>query len=433
MSRFLFASTPVLAHSTNPLPFAARLIEDGHEVTWYAGSAFADRITAIGAHHVPMPAEIDLSIPEGYARYEHLLTGSGVKQIRQTFIEYFYGTVPTSARRLQAILRGFPADVMLSDGVMRAPQFVHEMGGPVWATYGDGPLPVDEPLIPPFGPGLRYRAGIAGRMRNAMMRRVAARIFAPVDVARGEIRRELGLPLDGTGVMGGIMSPFLHLQGCTPGFEYPIRNVPEQVRWVGALRPDRVAWAKPDWWDHITRTPDRVVHVSQGSLRPDMTELIVPTVLAMASEPVTVIVTTGGPSAIDLANALGRPLPANVIVSEFVPYDELLAHVDVFVTNGGYTGLTLALAHGVPIVQAGTTEEKSENGARLEHSGAGIALRTSRPTAKQVGDGIRRVLGNDNFVRAARRLAAEMAPHDAGREGAAHLAELAATRGLVTR
>jgi len=303
----------------------------------------------------------------------------------------------------------------------------------VWATYGDGPLPVDEPLIPPFGPGLRYRAGLAGRMRNAMMRRVAARIFAPVDAARDDVRLELGLPLDGKGVMDGVISPFLHLQGCTPGFEYPIRNVPEQVRWVGALRPDRVAWTKPIWWDHLVKSSDRVVHVSQGSLRPDMTELIVPTVLAMANEPVTVVVTTGGPSADDLARALGRPIPANVIVAEFVPYDELLPHVDVFVTNGGYTGVTLALAHGVPIVQAGTTEEKSENGARVEHSGVGIALRTGRPTAKQIGDGIRRVLNGDGHLLAARRIAAEMAPHDAGREGAAFLAELAATRGRVTR
>ncbi len=52
--------------------------------------------------------------------------------------------------------------------------------------------------------------------------------------------------------------------------------------------------------------------------------------------------------------------PANVRAAEFLPYAELFARTDVFVTNGGYTGVTLALAHGVPIVQAGTTEEKAE-------------------------------------------------------------------------
>jgi UDP:flavonoid glycosyltransferase YjiC (YdhE family) len=380
-----------------------------------------------------MPEEIDLSLPSGYARYEHLLTGSGIKQIRQTFTEYFFGTVPTSARRLQEILADFPADVMLSDAVMMAPQFVHEMGGPVWASYGDGPLALNEPHIPPFGPGMRYRAGLTGRMRNAVARRIAGRIFAQVDAEREAVRVQLGLKPDGKRAMELDISPYLHLQGCTPGFDYPFRNVPEHVRWVGALRPDPMPWSPPEWWNMIVRSPEPVIHVSQGSLRPDMTELIVPTVLAMADQPVMVVVTTGGPTATDLAAALGRPVPSNVIVAEFVPYDELLPHVDVFVTNGGYTGVTLALAHGVPIVQAGTTEEKAENGARIEHSGVGIALRTGRPSSGQVRDGINRVLEQDRYWIAAQRIAAEMAEHDAGREGAALLAELAATRESVTR
>ena len=38
MARFLFASIPVPAHTSNPLPIAARLVERGHEVVWYAGA-----------------------------------------------------------------------------------------------------------------------------------------------------------------------------------------------------------------------------------------------------------------------------------------------------------------------------------------------------------------------------------------------------------
>ena len=35
------------------------------------------------------------------------------------------------------------------------------------------------------------------------------------------------------------------------------------------------------------------------------------------------------------------------------------------VTNGGYGGVQLALAHGVPLVVAGNTEEKGEIAARV--------------------------------------------------------------------
>ena len=46
MSTFLFASIPVPAHTANPLPFAARLVERGHRVLWYAGAVFHEQIAA---------------------------------------------------------------------------------------------------------------------------------------------------------------------------------------------------------------------------------------------------------------------------------------------------------------------------------------------------------------------------------------------------
>ncbi len=111
----------------------------------------------------------------------------------------------------------------------------------------------------------------------------------------------------------------------------------------------------------------------------------------------------------------------------------LLPHVDVFVTNGGYTGVTLALAHGIPIVQAGETEEKPDIGARIDWSGVGVRLGTTRPTPAAVRAAVRLVLTEPAYRLAAQRLQAEMAPHDAGREGAALLLRLAETGKPVLR
>ena len=161
-----------------------------------------------------------------------------------------------------------------------------------------------------------------------------------------------------------------------------------------------------------------MVHVTQGTIRPDMTELVAPAVRALAADDVLVVVTTGGPSAADVAAAVGAPLPANVRVAPFVPYDLLDAHADVVVTNGGYTGVTIALHHGVPLVQAGDTEEKGEIAARIHWSGVGVRLGTTRPTDDAVGAAVRRVLSEPAFREAAGRVAAEMAPHHAASEGA---------------
>jgi UDP:flavonoid glycosyltransferase YjiC (YdhE family) len=146
-----------------------------------------------------------------------------------------------------------------------------------------------------------------------------------------------------------------------------------------------------------------------------------------------VVVTTGQADPAGLEEAFGGPLPANARVARFVPYDALLPHVSCFVTNGGYTGVTLALHHGVPLVQAGTTEEKSEIAARIAWTGVGIRLGTTRPAPAAVRRAVTTVLERPDHAAAARRVQAEMARHDAGTEGADLLERLAATHAPVLR
>ena len=94
---------------------------------------------------------------------------------------------------------------------------------------------------------------------------------------------------------------------------------------------------------------------------------------------------------------LPHDLPANVRTATFLPYDRLLPLTDVYVTNGGYGGVHFALEHGVPIVVAGRTEDKTEVSARIAWSGVGIDLRTDDPTAEQVRKAVRRVLAEPSF------------------------------------
>jgi UDP:flavonoid glycosyltransferase YjiC (YdhE family) len=87
----------------------------------------------------------------------------------------------------------------------------------------------------------------------------------------------------------------------------------------------------------------------------------------------------------------------------------------------------LALAHSVPIVAAGRTEDKIEVNARVAHSGVGINLRTQSPRPDQLRDAVRRVLGEPNFRERARSVQREI--NELGREepAVAELEWLAAT------
>jgi UDP:flavonoid glycosyltransferase YjiC (YdhE family) len=433
VARFLFASIPVPAHTTNPLPIAARLCRRGHRVAWYAGAAFHDRIAATGATPLPYRDAHDFSGGDIFDHFPQYAGRGGARVIGEVFADVFIGHAPQRVADLRRILAATPADAMLCDGLMYGVGMVSELDGPPWATFGDGPLGFAEPDTPPFGPGLLPLAGPVGRLRNRLVGAAAKRVvFRAGQRVHDRIRTDLGLPAGGD-ALAASFSPYLHLQASTPGFEYPRTALPPHVHWVGALRPDPAPWTPPAWWPEVVTSSRPVVHVTQGSLRADVTELVVPALRALAGEDVLVVVTSGGASAADVEAAFGGPLPGNARVTPYLPYDELLPHADAFVTNGGWTGLTIALHHGVPIVQAGTTEEKAENGARVQWSGVGLRLGATRPSPRSVRTAVRRVLREPGFAAAAARVQAELAAHDAAEESADLLEELARTGRPVTR
>jgi UDP:flavonoid glycosyltransferase YjiC (YdhE family) len=117
-----------------------------------------------------------------------------------------------------------------------------------------------------------------------------------------------------------------------------------------------------------------------------------------------------------------------VRLERFIPHDVLLPHVDAMVTNGGYGGVQQALAHGVPLVVAGNSEDKPEVAARVQWSGAGINLHTGRPSQAMVARAVRRVLTRPSYRERAAALAAEIAASDPLGTIAHVLDQLCATR-----
>ena len=434
MSRFLFATVPVPAHSRNPLPVAARLVERGHEVLWFASRRFHDGIAAVGATPVPFGATLDYDGERLLEEFPELATLRGPRAIGWAYSELFVGEGAHRVADLEPVLSGQAVDAVLTDSLSYGVGLLAEARGIPAATFGDGPLARAHGETPAFGPGLLPMRGPLSRLRNHAVREASRRwVFTLAQERHDRLRAELGLPPDGLDVLQAAVSPMLHLQACTPSFEYPVPDLPATVHWVGALRPDPPAqWVPPSWWDEVCASTRPVVHVTQGSIRPDMRELVVPTLRALADDDVLVVVTTGGVPRSELEVLFGGALPANARVSEFIPYDLLLPHVHVCVTNGGYTGVTTALHHGVPLVQAGSTEEKAEIGARVAWSGVGVRIRSTSPRPLRLRQAVRRVLHDPRYRHAAQRLGAEMRRHDAAAEGAELLERLAVTGEPVT-
>ncbi|BAZ12546.1 glycosyltransferase, MGT family protein [Calothrix sp. NIES-4071] len=120
-------------------------------------------------------------------------------------------------------------------------------------------------------------------------------------------------------------------------------------------------------------------------------------------------------------------------IEQFIPYYHLLPHVDVMVTNGGYGGIQAALAHGIPLVTAGETEDKTEVSARVQWAGVGINLKTKTSTPKQLKDAVKTILTSSHYRQKAQYFQAEIARYNAPTNAAILLEKLAATKQPILR
>jgi UDP:flavonoid glycosyltransferase YjiC (YdhE family) len=201
----------------------------------------------------------------------------------------------------------------------------------------------------------------------------------------------------------------IFLQPCVPDFEYPRRDLPESVHFIGALPPVPAQASTPDIAADL-QTDKRVVLVTQGTIANfDLGQLIAPTLTALADrDDVMVLATTGGRPIGDVPVIA----PDNAVVREFLPFDRIMANVDVLVTNGGYGTVTHALSLGIPIVVAGLTEDKPEVSARVAWSGTGIDLRTDTATPQQIRSAVDRLLSDPAYKRRAVEIAGQFAQID---------------------
>jgi UDP:flavonoid glycosyltransferase YjiC (YdhE family) len=428
MARFLIGTIPLVGHVNPALPIARQLVERGHEVWWYTGKALQSKVEATGARFIPIRTGLDFSdpknIPDSFLEKRKNL--KGLAQFKFDFKYFFADSAFGQVKDFTDILREFPADVLLSDVCFLGAAWVHEKGGPPWATFGITALGIASSETAPFGLGMQPDASALGRLRNSCLNWVFERgLFRDVTDYINTVRANLGLPPEQNGFFNALVSPYLYLQGTVPAFEYPRSNLPPQVHFIGPYLPEAPAdFTPPVWWNDL-KNGKPVIHVTQGTVATEADDLIVPTLQALADEDVLVVAATGGKpiESIQLA-----PLPTNARIEQFIPYYHLLPHVDVMVTNGGYNGVQAALAYGVPLVAAGQTEEKPEICARIEWAGIGINLKakTLRPT--QIKQAVKEILGSPHYRQKVQLMQADIARYDTPTLSANLLEQLAATK-----
>ncbi len=421
MARFLITTDPSVGHVTPCMPIVHKLVEHGHEVVWITGRHYKEKVEATGARFHPLPKEIDPGEMEIYEFYPEMKERKGLAQIKWIIKHIYLDACVLVIDAIDSILARFPADVFVGDTVAFGLGFMKEMmEGQLGATISLVPLPLPSRDTAPFGLGLLPGKNLVTKTRNRLLNFLTHRILLhDLTTYANNVRRELGLkPLNGPFFYGmsEISSLIMHIS--TPAFEYPRSDLPENVHFIGPILPEPdPAFQPPHWWSDLSGSKS-VVLVNQGTIAKNLDDLIVPTIQGLKDEQMLVV-------AVPVKEGQLGELPEHVRAEPFIPFGHLLPHVDVMVTNGGYGGTQFALAHGIPLVVAGETEDKMEVAARVEWAGAGINLRKQRPSPGEVRDAVKEVLVKPVYRENARRIQSDFAKYDAPTRAAELLETLA--------
>ena len=411
MANILMTAVATPGHVYPMLSIARYLIAQGHQVRVMTGALFRQRAEAAGAQFIAFDERVDFDYRYLEQHFpERAALPPGNAQMALALKDFFAAPIPLLDQQLRSVMAAETPDLLMVEncfyGVL---PLLQRTDRPPVIGIGVTPLSYSSrdsifygPRIPP---ALLPRELRREQLVDENTRALIDEVQQSFDIAMAQSG---GQPLQQpfTDALIGGCDRFLQL--ATPALEYQREDLPDSVRFIGPLRSVAPAVEATDEWDDADRLP--LVIVSQGTLaNVDLHQLIVPTLKALAELPVRVLATTGG-RPIDELLAL---LPANAKVREFISFEHWLPQAALLITNGGYGSINYALDQGVPLIVAGTGEDKLEAAARVVAAGCGISLHTSTPDEKQLRQAVQQILAQPAYRQRAAVVQADYARHDA--------------------
>jgi UDP:flavonoid glycosyltransferase YjiC (YdhE family) len=410
--KILFACVPADGHFHPLTGLAMHLKSIGYDVRWYTSTTYEQKINKLGIPYYPFVRAFDISAgnPEEIfpQREQHK---SQVSRLNFDLINVFILRATEYYEDIQDIHQTFPFDLLIADITFSAIPFVKEKMGIPAIGIGIVPLMEASRDLGPAGLGLTPASGFLGRRKQDMMRFMADHfIFRKSNKVMRSIFRAHDIDPGTSNVFDTLTrKATLLLQSGTPGFEFERSDLGSNIRFMGPLLPYIAPKKEGRWYHSKLEQYDKVILVTQGTVEKDPEKIIVPALEAFQHTKHLVIATTGGSKTAELRE---RYTADNIIIEDFIPFDDVMPYADVYVTNGGYGGVLLGIQHLLPLVVGGIHEGKLEINARVGYFKLGVDMKTEKPTPAKVKESVEEVLSNDSYRQQVKKLAAEFNHYD---------------------
>jgi UDP:flavonoid glycosyltransferase YjiC (YdhE family) len=357
--RILFTSTGGAGHLQPLLPYAAALVQLGHDVRVAAPISVAATLEKAGLVHIVLDNPHGDAVKDVMGRMDAASADAAMSIAIQ---EVFYGL------QARAVLPGM--QVAIRD--WRPDLVVREASEPAGAIAAEAA-------------GIRHaRVDVHNPEVEAMFIRLGA---GPVDA----LRVRAGLPADGGAAL---------------------RAEPVFTAFPGAMDstspptpPFRVRTAAPNG-ARPSAADVPFVYITLGTIAgrlPKSKAAFRTALAAVADLPITALLTTG--PVMPVAD-LG-PVPANVRVETFVPQAEVFPRCNAVLCHGGSGTVLGALAAGVPMVVTPLFADQPANARSVAAAGAGLSVSDGSEASLRAA--LLRVLSDPDYRIRAREIAVEMA------------------------
>ncbi|SHM84904.1 glycosyltransferase [Chitinophaga sp. CF418] len=421
--KVLFATISTDAH-IDPLTGLAKYLQDwGCDVRWYASKYYTTKFHQLYIYHYTPGKHRDVHDENADEMHpDRTLIRDRVAKLNYDMLNILAKPAATHFENIRRIYEVFPFDIMIVDNMFTAAPIVRKILGVPVIAIGVVPLAEASRDLPPYGLGMTPSHHLLGRLKQAALRFLTDKIlFKESYKAYEQIFRKYGIRNKGANLLDSIVkNADLVLQIGSPGFEYQRRDMGSNIRYIGALLPYS-AGKKVPWFDDRLHQYRKIALVTQGKTEKDVSKLIIPALEAFRDTNVLTIVTTGGSK----TAALRARYPyRNVIIEDYIPFNDLMPYADVFITNGDYGGVLLSLQHRLPVIAAGTDKCRSETCARIGYMKYGINLHTENPSADQISEAFDIIMDTPLYKTNISRLMEEFNQYDPIPLSAGYVADL---------
>jgi MGT family glycosyltransferase len=368
MAKYVFLNMPAPGHVNPTLAVAQELVRRGQEVSYYLTEEFRDVVEATGAHFEPYESKLkDMpAMPSSFGSMGDWPTG---RVVGPAFMLEDMQYVPSQVR--DRIRAEQPAAIVYDFMCVWAKTVIDELQVPAIAT----------------------RATYASNEHFNLMEHMRARMQNMPGARERMERMRAYMEAQGGGMpnpFASIFSAFSHAEQLNiifmpREFQPAADTFDDRYLFVGpSILPRHEA---PDFPFDRLSLEQPLLYISLGSIFTNQPEFYKQCFAAFADQNWQVVLSIGKQT----DRSTLDPVPANFLLSAYVPQLEILPRTQLFVTHAGTNSVMESMYFGVPMVLIPQQPEQQLHAQRVMDMGLGVMLEKETVNATTLREAVEHV------------------------------------------